>query len=194
MRGHVLSLTVVLSLSPVGCRSKPSPDQTPSGGASAAHDTETRPTASEDPPSSEGAPNTARLARCGWGELKVDPGVEAPPWAIALVDIEVQHPTKELRITALELAGSEVVAKSGERKTLRVQDGAVRYSLAASDTHEIGAVLPVGTFRLRAASALDRPAKAILPRKPTRCTVALAEADGRELVATGPVDPAWENE
>jgi hypothetical protein len=195
MRGLVRSFALVLVLSPASCRSKPSPEQPPAGSASAAHASATSAPSSEDPPSPrEGPRNTARLARCGWGSLKVDPGVEAPPWAIALVDIEVSHPTKGLRITALELAGGGIAAEAGERRTLRVQDGAVRFSFSAAETHELESTLPVGSSRLRAATALDRPAKAIAAHKPTHCTVVLSDSSGEELVATGPVDPAWENE
>jgi hypothetical protein len=124
----------------------------------------------------------------------VDPGIDAPPWAIALVDIDVLHPTKGLSVTEIELAGSGVVAESGQRKTLRVQDGAVRFSFSAAETHEIAPMLPVGQSRLRAATALDRSAKAISARKPTRCTVLLSEASGEQLVISGPLDPMWENE
>jgi hypothetical protein len=194
MRGLVGSFAVVLSLSPAGCRSKAPPEQLPSASGSAALASATPAPSSEEPALPEGPRNTARLARCGWGSLKVEPGVEAPPWAIALVDIDVLHPTKGLQITEIELAGSGVVAESGERKTLRVQDGAVRFSFSAAETHEIGTLLPVGPSRLRAAAALDRPAKTIAAHKPTRCTVVLSEAGGQQLVASGPLDPMWENE
>ena len=193
MRGLAGSFAFLLVLSPAGCRTKPSPEKLPTGGTSAALSSATAAPSSEEPPS-EGPRNTVRLARCGWGPLKVDPGVEAPPWAIALVDIDVLHPTKGLKITEIELAGSGVVAESGERKTLRVQDGAVRFSFSAAETHEIEKVLPLGPARLRAATALDRTAKVIAQRKPTRCTVVLAEASGEQLVASGPLDPMWENE
>jgi hypothetical protein len=194
MRGLVRSFTLVLALSPASCRSKPAPEQPLAESASAALASAPSAPWGADPSPLEGPRNTARLARCGWGSLKVDPGVEAPPWAIALVDVEVLHPTKGLRVTALELGGSKIAAEAGERRTLRVQDGAVRFSFSAAETHEIESTLPVGSARLRAATALDRPAKAIAAHKPTHCSVVLTDSNGEELVAAGPLDPAWENE
>jgi hypothetical protein len=151
--------------------------------------------APELPPWTTGTGAATRLARCGWGALKVDPGVEAPAWAIALVDIDAKQALKGLRVTALELStASDVVAKLGNRATLRVQEGAVRYSYTAANTREVEPALSAGTYRLRAAAALDRPRKQIAPRKPTRCSVVLTDDSGSQFVASTTADPEWENE
>ena len=138
---------------------------------------------------------TARLARCGWGTVKAEPGEEAPPFAIALVDVDAPRAIQSLHLSALELdSGETVAAKMADRGTLRVQEGAVSYSFGAANTHEVDLVLPAGSYRLRASAALDRPKKAILPKKPTRCAAVLASDDGAQVVVRGDVDPEWHNE
>src|SRR5262245_21361133 len=102
MRGLAWSFALVLPLLPAACRTKPSPERAPIASASAA----LAAAPSSEEPAQEGPRNTVRFARCGWGPLKVDRGVDAPPWAIALVDIDVLHPTKGLSVTEIELAGS----------------------------------------------------------------------------------------
>jgi hypothetical protein len=138
---------------------------------------------------------TAKLIRCGWGPTSANAGAEDPPWAIALVDVELPAPSRGLRVTAMELSNDQAIAaKMGARATLRVQEGALGFSYGATGTREVGDTLPAGSFRLRAAAALDHPQKVIASQKPTVCTVAITDDADRTLVARGNADPAWQNE
>jgi hypothetical protein len=180
---------VVLALAPA-CRGRPKPEPAPGGSAPTSSAVPTE----EPAAAASGSSMTARLARCGWGTVKAEPGVEAPPFAIALLDLDARSSVHGLHVSALELdTGETVVAKMADRVTLRVQEGAVSYSYGAADTHEVGSVLPAGAYRLRASAALDRPKKAILPKKPTRCAAVLA-SDDEQVVVRGNIDPEWQNE
>jgi hypothetical protein len=138
---------------------------------------------------------TAKLVRCGWGPVSANPDPDAAPWAIALVDVELPAKVRGLHVTAMELTGDRgIAAKMGDRATLRVQEGELGFSYAATGTREIGPELPAGPYRLRAAAALDRPKKQIAPAKPTTCSVALIDDADRTLVARGNADPEWQNE
>lgn len=117
------------------------------------------------------------------------------PWAIALVDVELPTTARGLHVTAMELSTEHgIAAKMGPRATLRVQEGALGFSYAATDTREVGDALPAGTYRLRAAAALDRKQKAIASQKPTMCSIAITDDADRTLVAKGNADPEWQNE
>jgi hypothetical protein len=122
-------------------------------------------------------------------------GADDLPWAIALVDVELPTTVRGLHVTAMELSGDQgIAAKMGPRATLRVQDGALSFTYAATDTREVGDTLPAGTYRLRVAAALDRLKKPIASQKPTTCSVALTDDADRTLVAKGNADPEWQNE
>lgn len=144
-------------------------------------------------PSHAGA-TTMKLARCGWGPVTATSPPDAPPWAIALVDVDLPNDVKGLHVTALELGDANgLVAKMGGRATLRFQEGAVSYSFGATETRDVAETLTAGPVRLRAAAILDRPASA-MSHKPTRCSIVLADASGELLLAHGDVDPKWTNE
>ncbi len=136
---------------------------------------------------------SAKFVRCGWGPA--DAKADSTPWAIALVDVELPTAVHGLYVSAMELASDRgIAAKMGERATLRRQAGELGFSYAAAGTLEIGDTLDAGTYRLRAAAALDRPKKQIGLQKPTTCSVALTDAADRTLVARGNADPEWQNE
>ncbi len=118
-----------------------------------------------------------------------------PPWAIALIDVVLPATVRGLHVTAMELSNDHgIAAKMGARATLRVQEGALGFSYAATGTRELGDALPAGTYRLRAAAALDHPKKHIASQKPITCSLALTDDADRTLVATGNADPEWQNE
>jgi hypothetical protein len=202
MRPSIVHLVLVLGWAPAACHS---PETGKTHGTSAddkgvrvettsPSGVATSPSADPTARASE-APLTAKLARCGWGAASTSAAPEAPPWAIALVDVDLPTDVKGLHVTALEL-GTEhgVVAKMGNRATLRFQEGAVSFSYGATDTHEVADTLTAGPVRLRVAAALDRPRSGLGPRMPTTCSVALTDGRGKSLVASGGVDPEWKNE
>jgi len=200
MRRCALVVCLPLAWAPCGCRAAeqkhaaPAPGRSSSSISGAASATAiVTPTVA--PGSPDGVRATAKLVRCGWGSVSADPTPDSPPWAIALVDVELPTDVKGLRITAMELGADHgVVAKMGGRATLRATDGTESFSFGAAGTHELGEALPAGPLHLRAAAALDRPRKQIATRKPTTCSLALSGEGIETLVATGNVDPEWKNE
>src|SRR5262249_29469820 len=150
----VLAVALVL----VACRSKPKAEPV-AGGASERPRAATVPSGAPDDTSASGAGAglSARFARCGWGLVKAEPGAEAPPFAIAVVDIVAPAAIRGLRVTAFELGtDADVVAKMSNRATVRVQEGASSYSFGAANPRELEALLPAGSYRVRVSAALDR--------------------------------------
>jgi hypothetical protein len=198
MRPSLLPFVVAFACAGPACRSEGA-SHSASGSASAAEKASPSPAESAPSPTAESPPptgsSTAKLVRCGWGPVSATAAADDPPWAIALVDVELPGPARGLHVTAMELSTDRgIAAKMGARATLRVQEGALGFSYAAADTREVGDALPAGTYRLRAAAALDRKKKAIESQKPTVCSVALTDDADRTLVARGNVDPVWQNE
>jgi hypothetical protein len=133
--------------------------------------------------------------RCGWGAASAGAAPDALPWVIALLDVDLPDDVRGLHVTALELGGPNgVIAKMGDRATLRFHEGAASFSFGAAGTHEVAETLTAGPVRLRAAAALDREKKRFSSQKPTTCSVALGDAAGQTMVASGNVDPEWKNE
>src|SRR5262245_26805537 len=125
MRSLGGTILAVLALAPA-CRARPKPEPGPAPSAPSASGATDEAVAEPAPSASSMA---ARLMRCGWGSVKAEPGADAPPFAIALLDVEAPTPVKGLHVSVLELAaGDAVVAKMGGRGTVRVQEGAVSYS------------------------------------------------------------------
>ena len=55
----------------------------------------------------DGGPVVARLARCGWGVANSNAAADAPPWAIALIDVEARRALAGLHVIAFELSAVE---------------------------------------------------------------------------------------
>lgn len=195
MRPRLALLAVSLACTIPACRGKsPTASTSTSTAAENASPSASSSTPVPEAPTAPGA-FTAKLVRCGWGPVDANAGADAIPWAIALVDVELPAAVRGLHVSALELSSDTGIAtKMGERATLRVQEGELGFSYAAAGTRELGDTLDAGTFRLRAAAALDRHRKQIGALKPTTCSVALTDATDRTLVAKGNADPEWQNE
>ena len=192
MNRLLLVVTCVLAEGPVACRAKTEAPP-PQASAVTPAPVPTERAVAEAP--RENAATTLKLARCGWGAAGANASADAVPWVIALLDVELPGAARGLHITAMELAGaSGIAAKMSARSSLRVQEGALGFSFSAAGTRDVGDALGAGSYRLRAAAALDRGSKAIGAQKPTTCSVALTDDSGRTLIASGNADPEWQNE
>lgn len=174
-----LCLIVPLAVLPAGCRRETKPAPAP---------------AASQRGGQRSAASTARLVRCGWGSVIQGPGIDSPPWLIALIDLDVHQPLGGLAVLGAELyAEKERVTRIGGTPDIRLQEGPRTDSLGAADTEELqGGALPVGSHRLRVATRLEGELAKLQGRHPDRCRVVLTDDRGRNLVIEGKLEPPWE--
>lgn len=137
---------------------------------------------------------TLRLVRCGWGSVSQGPGIDSPPWLIAIVDVEAHRPISGLAVLGAELyADQKRITKIGGTPGIRIQEGPPNDSLGAADTQDLqGGALPIGLHRLRVATRLEGQLADLQGRHPNRCRLVLADESSQSLVVDGTLEPVWE--